>query len=63
MVSKKYLMTTREAAEYLGVSEFMLKAARMKMPPFIRMGGKVFYEVGDLVKWKAKKTAVKKVTK
>lgn len=62
---KKRVFSTREAAEYIGVSEYTLRlsrsnsAAREKLalvaPPYVqvRPGGKVTYLLEDLDDWLA----------
>ena len=55
------LLTTKEAAAYLGVSAAALNKARCtgkignrtEMPPFVRVGGKVYYRLSDLQDWVA----------
>lgn len=55
MNSQKTVMTTKEAARYINMSESWLRIARMKggdnTPPFIKMGRSVRYLKEDLDQW------------
>jgi hypothetical protein len=55
-------MTTAEAANYIGLSAYILRIARsritkqrtaIKSPPFIKIGGRYFYDRHDLDAWLA----------
>lgn len=52
---EKRLLTTVEAACYLGVSEHWLKTSRFRPeldgPPFIKMNRAVRYDIHDLNAW------------
>jgi excisionase family DNA binding protein len=46
-------MTTKEAAEFIGVSPTTLNAWRMKKtgPPYVRIGALVRYRAEDIDQW------------
>lgn len=52
---RQRLLTTREAAAWLGMSEHWLKTSRFRPeldgPPFIKIGRAVRYDTADLNKW------------
>lgn len=45
------LITTREAAEFLGVSERTVRRLREKGLPFVTLGGSVRFRVSTLRSW------------
>lgn len=46
------VLNTKEAAEFLGVTEVKLRQSRMKAPPWFKDGeGRVFYRLIDLKKF------------
>ena len=55
------LLTVKQAAKYLGVSVSFLDKARSEgapgdrtqAPPFVRVGGRVYYRRADLETWAA----------
>ena len=57
---KPSLLTTQEAAKYLGIAYPTMKqyqsegqtGNRIPMPPFVRIGSKVLYDFDDLSQWK-----------
>ena len=52
------LLTPREAADFLRVSESWLAKARMRGdgPPFVKIGRSIRYRQSDLVRWMRSRT-------
>ena len=51
---KDFLITTKEAARYLGITPRYLEARRLRGggPPFVKLGSKaVRYRISDVTKW------------
>lgn len=54
------MMTSKEAADYLGYAENTLREARVRgnlagveAPPYVKMGRKIHYDKTDLDAWKS----------
>lgn len=47
------LLTSKETADFLGISELALRVARSRgtSPPYLKLGNSIRYAQGDLVRW------------
>lgn len=52
ILGKKYL-TDKECAQRFGYSQewFIKQRAQRKAPPYVKMGGKILYDLEEIEKW------------